>query len=83
MIVAYIAVTIYDRKINSLEFVELTELIKVKSEELKKMLEKVVTLEKNYKDILKYYDDSLEEGDIGYYLSAEEILDLIIENGQK
>lgn len=61
LIVAYIAVTIYDRKINSLEFVELTELIKVKSEELKKMLEKVETLEKNYKDILKYYDDSLEE----------------------
>lgn len=29
------------------------------------------------------YDDSLEEGDIGYYLSAEEILDLIIENGKK
>ena len=29
------------------------------------------------------YDDSLEGGDVGYYLSAEEILDLIIENGKK
>lgn len=29
------------------------------------------------------YDDCLEEGDIGYYLSAKEILDLIIENGKK
>lgn len=29
------------------------------------------------------YDDCLEEGDIGYYLSAKEILDLIIENGNK
>ena len=29
------------------------------------------------------YDDCLEAGDIGYYLSAEEILDLIIKNGQK
>ena len=29
------------------------------------------------------YDDCLEGGDIGYYLSAKEILDLIIENGQK
>ena len=29
------------------------------------------------------YDDCLEEGDVGYYLSAKEILDLIIENGKK
>ena len=29
------------------------------------------------------YDECLEGGDIGYYLSAEEILDLIIENGKK
>lgn len=29
------------------------------------------------------YDDCLEAGDIGYYLSAKEILDLIIENGKK
>ena len=29
------------------------------------------------------YDDCLEEGDIGYYLSAKEILDLIIKNGKK
>lgn len=29
------------------------------------------------------YDDCLEGGDIGYYLSAKEILDLIIENGNK
>lgn len=29
------------------------------------------------------YDDCLEGGDIGYYLSAKEILDLIIENGKK
>lgn len=29
------------------------------------------------------YDDCLEAGDIGYYLSAKEILDLIIKNGQK
>ena len=29
------------------------------------------------------YDDCLEAGDIGYYLSTREILDLIIKNGQK
>lgn len=29
------------------------------------------------------YDDCLKGGDIGYYLSAKEILDLIIENGNK
>lgn len=29
------------------------------------------------------YDDCLEGGDVGYYLSAKEILDLIIENGKK
>lgn len=29
------------------------------------------------------YDDCLEGGDIGYYLSSKEILDLIIENGKK
>ena len=29
------------------------------------------------------YDACLEAGDIGYYLSAKEILDLIIENGKK
>ena len=29
------------------------------------------------------YDECLEGGDIGYYLSAKEILDLIIENGKK
>ena len=29
------------------------------------------------------YDDCLEAGDIGYYLSAKEILDLIIKNGKK
>lgn len=29
------------------------------------------------------YDNCLEAGDIGYYLSAKEILDLIIKNGQK
>lgn len=28
-------------------------------------------------------DDYLEEGDVGYYLTAREILDLIIKNGQK
>lgn len=28
-------------------------------------------------------DDCLDEGDVGYYLTAREILDLIIENGQK
>lgn len=35
---------------------------------------------------ISYYicnDDFLEEGDVGYYLSAKEILDLIIENGKK
>lgn len=29
------------------------------------------------------YDECLEGGDVGYYLSAKEILDLIIENGKK
>lgn len=29
------------------------------------------------------YDDRLEAGDIGYYLSAKDILDLIIKNGKK
>ena len=29
------------------------------------------------------YDEDLEGGDIGYYLSAKEILDLIIKNGNK
>lgn len=29
------------------------------------------------------YDNCLEAGDIGYYLSTKEILDLIIENGKK
>lgn len=29
------------------------------------------------------YDDCLEGGDVGYYLSAKEILDLIIKNGNK
>lgn len=29
------------------------------------------------------YDEDLDGGDIGYYLSAKEILDLIIENGKK
>ena len=44
---------------------------------------------KNRTSILEWIDDyignndCLEEGDIGYYLSAEEILDLIIKNGQK
>lgn len=35
---------------------------------------------------ISYYicgDDYLEEGNVGYYLSAREILDLIIKNGQK
>ena len=44
---------------------------------------------KNRTSILKWidcnikYNNSLEEGDIGYYLSAKEILDLIIKNGKK
>ncbi len=35
---------------------------------------------------ISYYicdDDFLEEGNVGYYLSAKEILDLIIKNGKK
>ena len=35
---------------------------------------------------ISYYicdDDYLERGNVGYYLSAREILDLIIENGKK
>lgn len=66
-------------------------------EEIKKQLikqkEKFIVQEKsklkNRTSILEWidynikYDDCLEAGDIGYYLSAKEILDLIIENGKK
>lgn len=66
-------------------------------EEIKKQLiklkEEFVVQEKsklkNRTSILEWidynikYDECLEGGDIGYYLSAEEILDLIIENGKK
>ena len=44
---------------------------------------------KNRTSILKWidynikYDNCLEGGDVGYYLSAKEILDLIIKNGKK
>lgn len=44
---------------------------------------------KDRKSILEWLDnyigndDYLEEGNVGYYLSAREILDLIIKNGQK
>lgn len=66
-------------------------------EEIKKLIikhkEEFVVQEKsrlkNRKSILEwldYYignDDYLEKGDVGYYLTAREILDLIIKNGQK
>ena len=66
-------------------------------EEIKKFIikqkEEIVAEEKytlkDRKSILEWIDDyignddCLEEGDVGYYLSAEEILDLIIKNGQK
>lgn len=66
-------------------------------EEIKKLLikrkEEFVVQEKaklkNRTSILEWidynikYDDGLEGGNVGYSLSAEEILDLIIKNGQK
>ena len=66
-------------------------------EEIKKILikrkEEFIVQEKsklkNRTSILEWidyniqYDDCLEAGNIGYYLSAKEILDLIIENGKK
>jgi len=66
-------------------------------EEIKKLIikrkEEFVVQEKarlkNRTSILEWidcnikYDDSLEGGDVGYSLSAEEILDLIIKNGRK
>lgn len=74
-----------------------TEEKTVLKEEIKKLIlkqkEEAVAEEKyklkNRTSILEWidyhiqYDDYLEEGDVGYYLSAEEILDLIIKNGQK
>lgn len=61
------------------------KLIKQKEESIVQEKSKL----KNRTSILEWidynikYDDCLEAGDIGYYLSAKEILDLIIENGKK
>lgn len=74
-----------------------SEEIDALKEEIKKQLikqkEEFIVQEKsklkNRTSILEWidynikYDDCLEEGDIGYYLSAKEILDLIIKNGKK
>ena len=69
----------------------------VLKEEIRKLILKQkeeVVAEEKYKlkdresilEWISYYicdDDYLEKGNVGYYLSAKEILDLIIENGKK
>lgn len=72
---------------------EMDALKKESKKQLIKQKEEFIVQEKsklkNRTSILEWidynikYDNCLEAGDIGYYLSAKEILDLIIENGKK
>ena len=72
---------------------EMDALKKESKKQLIKQKEEFIVQEKsklkNRTSILEWidynikYDDCLEGGDVGYYLSAKEILDLIIENGKK
>lgn len=63
------------------------ELIKIEAKkEVEKGKEEEKNLLKDRENILEFINDSIEypvEGELGYFLSSEEILDTILENGRK
>lgn len=68
----------------------ISKLIKVRvDKEIKKYKDEEKNLLKDRKSILRFlcdcgeYEDDLAPGEVGYSLSGEEILDLILENGRK